>query len=536
MSDETKQSHLMKRGSVYHFRARVPFDVQPAWGKKEEKFSLKTSELSTAHRLVREASERFEDKVKQLRALLFGIRQAALPVVLNDDAIREICELYLHCALDGDERTRQEGMSAEEFDELARERENTLSFLQDTLARGQLMRVEPALQQFLSLIGVRVAGDPESYRRLLHRFAQAILAAHRQQQQRDKGEAVWTPPAPSLIVLARAKNLVNSGPTMDTLIEEWRAAIPGRRTKTVRSFRAVANDFTLRIGKESAEAVTSEDAIGFCDALLEEGTHPNTVDKKLSYLKAVFRLAVRKKVIAENPLKNVTVPRAFSEGLGRQPYEVPDLNLILASAIYSQQYRPKGGAGSASVWIPLIGMFTGAGLEEIAQLRSEDVKDEDGIAYLHVRDIAEGTKLKNAASRRRVPIHPELERAGFLHYVEQIRGQGSEWLFPALKPDRDGVRSANWSKWWGRYVRGKRVGITDSTKVFHSMRHGFKDACEEAELPDKVARALMGHKIYDVHDQYGRLGRRPPLKRLYKAICKIRYPGLVVPVLIGKLH
>ena len=109
-----------------------------------------------------------------------------------------------------------------------------------------------------------------------------------------------------------------------------------------------------------------------------------------------------------------------------------------------------------------------------------------------------------------------------------MKGEGAVWLFPVLTPDANGIRSAAWSKWWGRYARAK-IGITERSKVFHSFRHAFADACDDAGISGKVTRALMGHAGVDVHDGYGRRAHQVPLNRLYDAISLIAYDGLVLP-------
>lgn len=96
---------------------------------------------------------------------------------------------------------------------------------------------------------------------------------------------------------------------------------------------------------------------------------------------------------------------------------------------------------------------------------------DDGIHYLTISDLGDedGKQLKTEASRRRLPLYPQLIESGFLRYVERCRneGQGTDLLFPCLRPDVKGKLSGNWSKWWGRYSR-RVIGIQDRTWVFHS--------------------------------------------------------------------
>src|SRR5262249_13447494 len=132
------------------------------------------------------------------------------------------------------------------------------------------------------------------------------------------------------------------------------------------------------------------------------------------------------------------------------------------------------------------------------------------------------------SSRRVVPVHPELVKLGFLDVVEESRKHGGEAapLFPLLKPGPRGGYAEAWSKWFGRYIRG--IGITNKDRVFHSFRHGFKDALRAAGEGEDINDALTGHSGGGVGRSYGakEMMRRFGLPRLADAVAKVQYPGL----------
>jgi len=77
--------------------------------------------------------------------------------------------------------------------------------------------------------------------------------------------------------------------------------------------------------------------------------------------------------------------------------------------------------------------------EGTGQLLVADVYHKRGIDYLSITDLNPeiDTKqldkhLKNAESRRNLPIYPELIRTGFLRYVEQLRKQNRTQMNPVL--------------------------------------------------------------------------------------------------------
>lgn len=68
-------------------------------------------------------------------------------------------------------------------------------------------------------------------------------------------------------------------------------------------------------------------------------------------------------------------------------------------------------------WGALLGLYTGARLREIAQLDVADIRQDGGIWYLDINGDGPNKSLKTPAAKRRVPVHSELIRLGFLDWV-----------------------------------------------------------------------------------------------------------------------
>src|SRR5262249_3896288 len=141
-------------------------------------------------------------------------------------------------------------------------------------------------------------------------------------------------------------------------------------------------------------------------------------------------------------------------------------------------------------WIPRLALYTGARANELCGLLVRDVKPIDGVPCIVVED-SEVRSVKTAASTRRIPVHPELIRLGFLDFVERQRAAGQARLFPELTVGKYGSASAQYSKRFGRLLRS--IGITDKRKVFHSARHTVKDRLRAAQVPLDVQNAILGH-------------------------------------------
>lgn len=70
-------------------------------------------------------------------------------MILDDALIQEICALWRHQALFGDEYSRRpEGLFSEELEERAEERTATHALLREMLQKNRLDRIEPALRTF----------------------------------------------------------------------------------------------------------------------------------------------------------------------------------------------------------------------------------------------------------------------------------------------------------------------------------------------------------------------------------------------------
>ena len=197
-------------------------------------------------------------------------------------------------------------------------------------------------------------------------------------------------------------------------------------------------------------------------------------------------------------------------------FTVAEIEQIFNSPVFTEGFRPKGGAGEAAAWLPLIAYMTGMRLEEIGQLTKDDIKRQDEIWFFNLDHAPhKGQVLKNESSRRQIPIHPRLIELGFLDLVSSSNGR----LFPGLSSAGARQLTASWSQWFGRYLR-QVICITDRRKTFHSFRHTFKDMCREAEIGKELHDRLTGHSSSDIGDHYG--SGSFPLRPLFNAISNIK--------------
>jgi hypothetical protein len=208
-------------------------------------------------------------------------------------------------------------------------------------------------------------------------------------------------------------------------------------------------------------------------------------------------------------------------------WEGEPLRKLFASPVwtgcYSEGRRARPGTRiikDEKYWLPLLALYHGNRLEEFAQLHRTDVRQEEDIWFLDIND--EGDKqVKNEQSKRRVPLHPELFRLGFLNYVETIAPNKNDRVFPLLRPGGpDNKLGFFFTKWWSRYR--KDTGVYEKGLDYHSFRAGVATKLAQANVSLEVRNELLGHEGKSTDERNYQKGFS--LKFLAEAIAKVSWP------------
>lgn len=394
--------------------------------------------------------------------------------------------------------TRTDGMSEREYIRHAQDLLALDEDLRDALAFGRTKMVEGEVDELLAGESLRLDKGSESYRDLKIAIMKTWLDAIEIMGQRLQGRMIDTPPEPP-----PSPRVEGGGPaegsgkhSISQVAEEYaREKKPGLQAQ--RDMQTTFRRFTELHGDLDVAAVTKAHVRDFKTALrhiprvlsaaqrklslpelrkLADEVPPErlltvaTVNRHLNALSALLQWASAQGFCDQvaswsNPVHGMSIREGGAAGDARLPYDSSDLSRIFHSPVFVAGERPEAGAGEAAKWLPLLGLFTGARLQELGQALVSDVREDEGIPYLDLNLEGEGKRLKTKGSRRVLPLHPELIRCGFLQYVADLRSRGERVLFPALRPDVKGNTTGNWSKWWGRYAR--QIGISGGRKVFH---------------------------------------------------------------------
>lgn len=583
---------------VFHLRKKVPKELEEtvalvtgaakprvAWLKK----SLHTKDLKAAK--VRAAPvlmdfDRILAKAEALNA------ERPLRASLSDKEIERIAQYHFAAVLADDDEMRRDGTASEpvfqsvarqlmdagvefetqfqvgaipeyglserEMQKYAADLDTSIGVAERALARGDISVIREQIDELLHIFRINLDPQSVAYRQLGLAVLREDVKALRAIERRHKGEPIETPLLPSVDYPTTSE-----GESIRAAFEGWKKSKASSPT-TLREFTYAIGRFIELHGDIPVQKITRKSVREFREALQQmpvrragtirratlpelvdwSRTHPEarkispaTVNKLLGGVQAVAVWARDNGYILDDvpwadPFSNMRLEESEPD---RAPWETGDLRVLFSSPIFTEGARPKAGGGEAAFWLPLLGIFTGARLGELAPLTVADVTTDQATDIFTIaitEDVEKGRRLKTLSSRRVIPVHPELVRLGFGAFVEQVKQVGGKdaRLFPLLKAGPLGGFGESWSKWFGRYIRG--LGVTNKAQVFHSFRHGFKDALRAAGVSEDINDALTGHagggsigRSYGAKDIVRRFG----LPALADAISKVSYPGLIFP-------
>jgi site-specific recombinase XerD len=203
----------------------------------------------------------------------------------------------------------------------------------------------------------------------------------------------------------------------------------------------------------------------------------------------------------------------------KELHKIFDTTPFLNNTIRNPHRRNK----LASYFVPIIAIHTGMRLEEICQLRLEDVYKEGTVDIIRVT-ISKETKLKTVTSQRIVPIHENLKRVGFLEYCNYMKKQKKERVFWDLTKSRDGY-GRNIGRYFMEYLR--KVGVYEfQSKVFHSLRHSFITNLLQNGVREEVVNGLCGHKQKTMSTTIYFKGGFPSDLLYEEGISKLNFEGI----------
>ena len=204
--------------------------------------------------------------------------------------------------------------------------------------------------------------------------------------------------------------------------------------------------------------------------------HEKTVYSESVIVKQLFKWAMSRKLIADDPLVGIRLNKPNSEPKAGPSFE--QVNAILTAA-----------DEPLKVWLFVLA-FTGMRVGELQRLRMEDVDFAGN--WIHIRS-RRGAETKTRDSRK-VPLHPRLRPE-----LEKRPRSSQIWFFTAGPSSKfpDGGNWINPKRVNDQFQRlleklnlptGRKSGF-----VIHSLRHFFETFTVNASLPQRVIDVWLGH-------------------------------------------
>ncbi|SFU53257.1 Site-specific recombinase XerD [Methylobacterium sp. 174MFSha1.1] len=430
------------------------------------------------------------------------------------------------------------------------------------LAAGEVGIIEGQALDLVRREGWAIEPGSAAFLDLCQKLQRAELEALRRQNEQDQGDFTGAPrdpavkgPQPTLHAVAapgegvmelfevfaneNPKNVKPDTIRMNREIVGWFAQHVGRTfpaskidKKSVREWKQALTKFPIK-----AAEVREFRGLSFKKIITANGDarrptlSDRTINKYLSALGAFCQWLMQNGHLEVNPVEGMQLGKERNRSRVR-PYTSEELTRIFNSPLFTgcvadDQAHCPGNVHLSDhrYWLPLLSLFTGARMNELAQLLVGDVRQDRGRWIIHVtREGGDGKTTKTKGSQRVIPVHAELAHLGFLSYHAKRIAAGDRRLFPEIESDARDHLSGHFSRFWGRYIA--RIGVKKDASVnFHSFRHGMADALRRAGYRDEEFGFLLGHTQATTTGRYGILSEGDLAQRC-KMIDAVDFEGL----------
>ena len=552
-----KQTHLVlkKRGSslTFHFRSKVPKDLQNRFGRKEFQISFGNS---LSYRNSVQLSTVLQHLVQEIYST---IRSGMRDLTLDD--IKEILRvevrksiLYSQQINEQTNKHTDSGMMTglQYVMDLEKKIQNRV----DTDLKGYRTEVEDKLEGILKSLDIKVERGSVDFRKLRNRFIDLYLmrTSWMKDLLKDNGttEEDWKrqvvdkfgmglysdlskqfndslkvqstqTPTSQQIQPSEILSSLEQTP-ISKVLDDYFSQKGDIREKTKYEEKRYLSLLIEDFGDIPIGSVTREMTKGFKNHIMKL---PSNMRKSPKYRDLTFHEILKKNIPESDKLSRTTVNNILSmsssfmdwckndhyvkENLFKgmmlkkdthpreetQPFTNQELKTIFNKNTYFSYTIEKRKFDL--YWIPLISLFQGMRMGEICPLYCDNIRKIEGNQRERrwCIDIVEESnrsdkRLKNKSSRRIIPIHDLLINLGFLDYVEIVRNKlKKEKLFHRLTYV-DGNYNKNVSRFWNQYYLPD-LGLKTPKMNFHSLRHTCSNHLKQKGIHSDYLQELLGH-------------------------------------------
>lgn len=554
---------------MYQVRFRLPTDLAAVLGMAEFRRSLHTSDYRTARSLCLAATAWFNAEMQRLRGMATPTRedleeaarsyfaeQAEIQgrtTTFDKDRLDEQAGYHIDLAQQGVRQMDDDLISGEfsgpahsaalqlvrsldaEFDELPEDQ------------RLSALRLGARVVRELSVLMIHRLSDPAGgYSPHDPIFASQVAPPPGMPLKRAQRRIAIGDAATQFMDYQKARNLSASTLTEAARVLRWLGERFGNTTDlaalSTDDLKAFRSDLT-RVDKrlQGREQPFDRRLTGNADAQIQYATYI----KYWRSLQQFFRWATEERLIASDPSGIAAPPKP--KGLrahSPEPFTSDELRRLFQTPLYAGHKSPKqvsvpgtcvsrGGHWWAAVMLAHTGMRAG----ELSQLTTGDFHFDDEIPFVRVHDEGEvdGRKraLKNRASVRSVPLHPNLLRLGLREFVDRIATRQRNGRVFEVYRLGNGRASAGITRFWGDYF--VKFGLKKEGRATHVWRHTVIARLKGSQAPLEDIAAVVGHgkDLPPIYRQTMAYGGDLPLRRTYKTILELDYGFDLVEALGG---
>lgn len=550
MQEMPKTTNLYRRGSTFYFRIRIPKDLLDYYGgKREIQRSLKTSDYKTARQKVSIEKVHQEAEFQNYRSSKLS---KSTKRSLSDFSEIEINSIVFRWFEDQDKLSAIDSLMFEERQDLSKDEamdnlKDEVGFWQNELKDKQ--ESPRYLEHLLNEQNITSDFKHYNYKYLLDLYVKMRLELATRSMQRFGGGTVKGTGDQSFYLNQTnatvqqthgLKGKTSFGQLCD-MYEKHRTEQMGLKERSLKQLREEigflkkfisADEKLTNIKREQCRKVfellkkiptnstklypnkSIEDVIALGKLHGKKLLSPRRVNAYTARLSSIFKFGIDEELIDTNPSTNLQVSDPVNAQDKRLPFNQDQLKRIFEDPEYKNYTSLPPNMRGAKFWIPIIALYTGMRMEECCQIHASDIKDIGKVKAIEVK-----RSLKTKNSKRTIPIHPCLEKLGFLELVQDKKQKNEDHLFSDLHKNKLGIYSHAFSKWFNRHL--DKLDLKDPKICFHSFRHNFRDALRQHNTPTHITRGICGWKGHGMEEVYGTPDNA---ETLYKYLKEVSYP------------
>lgn len=273
--------------------------------------------------------------------------------------------------------------------------------------------------------------------------------------------------------------------------------------KTLAYYRGGLKRFIDAVGDLPINEVDKLIMRQFRDTLTGSDSNKN---KRLMGMSSIFTWAIDNDYNINNPFTSSKITIAGHEQGKRDAFNIQEVQQIFKHVENPENTRFK----DHHKLICKILAYSGARLNEIAQLYCDDIQEKDGIWFITINDDKPDKSIKNTNAKRVVPLHHAIAAQVIARKRELATGR----LFPELTNPKPSY-GARYSAWFTTNVK-KRLKLRETTTL-HSFRHTVATQLQQADIAETVTAQLLGHSRGEALS-YTHYGKGADLIKLKSAI------------------